>query len=109
MRSLWPALAAVLLASAPAGCTHRVVAPTPGLQGQPREEPPPGMVEVSVVSEYEDQAWDLHAGGSVVCTTPCTQWFGAGQGLLLAAGDGDKLYVPGLGLEAMESRHAFLV
>jgi hypothetical protein len=67
------------------------------------------MVEVSVVSEYEDQVWDVVAGGEVVCTTPCTQWVGARQGLRLMANDGDRLFVPGLGVEAMQTRHALLV
>jgi hypothetical protein len=67
------------------------------------------MVEVNVVSEYEDQVWDLHSGGSLVCTTPCTQWLGAGQGVMLRARDGDRLFLPDLGIEAMESRHALLV
>jgi hypothetical protein len=67
------------------------------------------MVEVSVVSEYEDQVWDVVAGGDVICTTPCTQWVRAGQGLRLMANDGDRLFVPGLGVEAMQSRRALLI
>lgn len=103
-----PALVALSIVLALTGCVRRAIIPTPP-QEQPREEPPEGMVEVNVVSEYDDQVWDMHAGGNVVCTTPCTQWLGAGQGLMLKSRDGDRLYLPDLGVEALESRHAFLI
>jgi hypothetical protein len=67
------------------------------------------MVEVNIVSEDEDQVWDVHAGGRVVCTTPCTQWLSGRQNLWLKARDGDRVLVEGLGPEAMDSRRALLV
>lgn len=111
MRTLAPVFVALFFMTTASGCIQRAVIPDspPGAQQQLREEPPPGMVEVNVVSEYDDQVWDVIAGGNVVCTTPCTQWVGAGQRLRLNANDGDRLFVPGLGVEAMETRHALLV
>lgn len=109
MRTSIPASFALCLILASSGCTRRVVVPTPGMNEQVREEPPPGMMEVNVVSEYGDQVWDLHTGGSMVCSTPCTQWLGIGQGVVLKARDGDMLYVDDLGLEAIEARRALLV
>lgn len=110
MRTLARALVVPFILTTLSGCIHRVVEPypTPGAQA-PREEPPPGMVEVSVVSEYDDQTWDVIAGGDLVCSTPCTQWVRAAQGLRLVANDGDRLFVPGLGPEAAQTRHAVLV
>jgi len=67
------------------------------------------MVEVDFVSEYYGQSWKVFAGGHQVCTTPCTQWVNAGEPLVLASNDGDRLEVFDLGLEAVESRHALLV
>jgi len=111
MRSLVPAFIALLLMTALPGCVRRVAAPYQPFdaQGQPREEPPPGMVEVTAVSEYDDQAWDVVANGNVLCTTPCTQWVGAAQRLRLVANDGDRLFISGFGGEEMQTRHALLV
>lgn len=98
----------LLLGSVLPGCTWRVAVP-PSAEDGPVEEPPPGMVAVSVVSEYEDQVWDVYAGGNRVCTTPCTQWFSPRQHLVLKSREGDKLFVPGVGREALKARYAIVV
>jgi hypothetical protein len=90
------------------GCIRRVAVP-PSAEDGPVEEPPPGMVAVSVVSEYEEQVWDVYAGRDLVCTTPCTQWFSPRQHLVLRSRNGDKLFIPGVGREALRARHAILV
>ncbi|HZI03159.1 MAG TPA: hypothetical protein VEZ71_04020, partial [Archangium sp.] len=71
---------ALFLSSVPPGCIRRVAVP-PSAEDGPVAEPPPGMVAVSVVSEYEDQVWDVYAGKDLVCTTPCTQLFSPRQHL----------------------------
>jgi hypothetical protein len=90
------------------GCIRRVAVP-PSAEDRPVQEPPPGMVAVSVVSEYEEQVWDVYAGRDLVCTTPCTQWFSPRQHLVLKSRNGDKLFIPGVGREALKARHAILV
>jgi hypothetical protein len=66
------------------------------------------MVEVNVVSD-DDRTWDVYAGGNAICTTPCTQWFRARDGMLLQSNDGDRLYVRSLGVKAIQARRAMLV
>ncbi|WP_309890415.1 hypothetical protein [Archangium sp.] len=91
-----------------AGCVRRVAVP-PSPEDGPVQETPPGMVTVSVVSEYEEQVWDVYAGGNLVCTTPCTKWFSPRQHLVLKARNGDRLFVPGVGREALQARYAIVV
>ncbi|MCY1074295.1 hypothetical protein [Archangium lansingense] len=98
----------LFLSSVLPGCIRHVAVPHSAEDG-PVEEPPPGMVSVSVVSEPEDQVWDVYAGRDLVCTTPCTQWFSPRQHLVLKSGNGDKLFIPGVGREALRARHAILV
>ena len=90
------------------GCArHAILPPETALDG-PLEDPPRGMLEVNVVSD-DDRTWDVYAGGKAICTTPCTQWFRAQEGLLLESNDGDSLYVHSLGLEAMQAKRAMLI
>ena len=98
----------LLLSSLLPGCIRRVAVPASAEDG-PVEEPPPGMVSVSVVSEYEPQVWEVYAGRKLVCTTPCTKWFSPRQSLVLKSPEGDELFVPGVGREALKARHAILV
>jgi hypothetical protein len=109
MRLLCTTLVAVTVVASQAGCVRRIVMPPLTEEEKRAELPPAGMVEVNVVSEYEDQVWDVYAGGQIVCTTPCTQWLKAHQHVALKAHDGDRIDVPGLGLEALEARRAVLV
>lgn len=98
----------LLLSAVLPGCIRRVAVP-PSAEDGPVEEPPPGMVSVSVVSEYPRQVWDVYAGGDRVCTTPCTQWFSPRQYLVLKSREGDELFIPGVGREALKARHAIVV
>jgi hypothetical protein len=107
MRALTLFVSLFLCAVLP-GCIRRVAVP-PSAEEGPVEEPPPGMVAVSIVSEYEEQAWDVYAGRDLVCTTPCTQWFSPRQQLVLKSRNGDRLFIPGVGREALKARHAILV
>jgi len=99
---------ALFLGSVLPGCVRRVAVP-PSPEDGPVQEPPPGMVTVSVVSEYEEQVWDVYAGGNLVCTTPCTKWFSPRQHLVFKARNGDRLFVPGVGREALQARYAIVV
>jgi hypothetical protein len=98
----------LFLGSVMPGCIRRVAVP-PSAEDGPVADPPPGMVAVSVVSEYEEQVWDVYAGRDLVCTTPCTQLFSPRQQLVLKSRNGDKLFIPGVGQEALRARHAILV
>jgi hypothetical protein len=100
---------AVICLSSLSGCVRRVMRPPVGPQEQATEEPPAGMVEVSMVSEFEDQVWDVFARGTKICTTPCTQWVRAHENLVFKARNGDLLFVEGLGEDAMKARRALLV
>ncbi|MCI0673439.1 MAG: hypothetical protein L0Y64_23555 [Myxococcaceae bacterium] len=95
----------VLLLPALHGCVRHVAVPREGRF----EEPPPGMVEVDAVSDDDGQVWEVSAGGSAVCTTPCTQRFGVHETLRLESNDGDYVQVRGLGAEALQARRALLV
>ena len=99
---------ALFLGSVLPGCIRRVAVP-PSAEDGPVEEPPPGMVAVSVVSEYEEQVWDVYAGRDMVCTTPCTQLFSPRQHLFLKSRNGDRLFIPGVGREALRARRAIVV
>jgi hypothetical protein len=101
-------LVPLFLCSVLSGCIRRV-AHAPSAEDGPVEEPPPGMVSVSVVSEYREQVWDVYAGRDRVCTTPCTQWFSPRQHLVLKSREGEELFVPGVGREALQARYAILV
>ena len=101
-------LVPLFLSSVLPGCIRRVAVP-PSPEEGPVQEPPPGMVAVGIVSEYEEQTWDVYTGGEMVCTTPCTQWVGPRQPLVLKSRNGDKLFIPGVGREALKARHAVLV
>jgi hypothetical protein len=90
------------------GCIRRVAVP-PSAEDGPVADPPPGMVAVSVVSEYEAQVWDVYAGRDLVCTTPCTQLFSPRQQLFLKSRNGDRLFIPGVGREALKARRAIVV
>jgi hypothetical protein len=110
MRKLASVFVVLFLLHAPVGCVrHAVAPPLPGVEGPSTPEPPPGTVAVEVVSDDEGQAWDVSVRNQVVCTTPCSRWFNAGARLTLHSRDGDFLYVPGLGAEAAQARHAVLV
>jgi hypothetical protein len=98
----------LLLGSVLPGCIRRVAVPA-SAEDEPVQEPPPGMVAVSVVSEDERQVWDVYADRDLVCTTPCTQWFSPRQHLVLRSREGDELFVPGVDREAQRARHAMLV
>jgi hypothetical protein len=107
MRALTLVVSLVLSSVLP-GCVRRVAVPASDEDG-PVQDPPPGMVAVSVVSEHEHQVWDVYAGRNLVCTTPCTQWVSPRQHLVLKSREGDELFVPGVGREAQRARHAILV
>ncbi len=98
----------LFLSSVLPGCIRHIAVP-PSAEDEAVQEPPPGMVSVSVVSEYEEQVWDVYAGRDLVCTTPCTQWFSPRQHLVLKSRNGDRLFIPGVGREALRARHAVLV
>jgi len=78
--------------------------------GRGPQEPPPGMAQVDVVSAFEGQTWDVYAGDTHVCTTPCTTWVDPMRPLSLESQGArqDHLFVPTLG-EALETRSAMLV
>ncbi len=107
MRAL-PLVVPLLLSSVLPGCVRHIALP-PSAEDGPVEEPPPGMVTVSVVSDDEEQVWDVYAGGRRVCTTPCTRWFSPRQHLVLKSREDDRLFVPGVGREALRARHAIVV
>ncbi len=110
MRKLASVFVVLFLLNAPIGCVlHAVAPPLPGAEGQSTPEPPPGTVAVDVVSDNEAQVWTVYTGNQEVCTTPCSGWFNAGERLTLKSRNGDFLYVPGLGREAAEARHALLI
>lgn len=106
MRKLVTIVAAALLGLLFTGCVRRVVLPPQEPLG---EDPPPGMVDLKVVSEYGNQTWDVHAGGEVVCSTPCTQRLRIGEDLVLVAGDGDELFVPAVAIETPDTKRALLI
>jgi hypothetical protein len=108
MRTLTPILAALFLIPSLSGCVRRAVLPPVGAPQQ-LEAPPPGMTEVNVISDDEDQVWDVYAGDQLVCTTPCTQWFRERQNLFLKSRDGDRLFVQKVGVQARDARRALLV
>lgn len=110
MRNLAPVTLSLALVAALSGCMHgRALPPSSEAPPRARETPPPGMVEVDMLSEYDDQVWDVYSGDALVCTTPCTQWVNARQSLVMVSRDGDRLYVPWLGTEALQSRRATLL
>ncbi|HYV43531.1 MAG TPA: hypothetical protein VFA20_01675, partial [Myxococcaceae bacterium] len=84
------------------------LAPVPGRGPQ---EPPPGMAQVDVVSEFPDQTWDVYVGEDHVCTTPCTQWMDPMRPVYLESQgpDHEKLWLPVLGPQLMETRGGMLV
>lgn len=84
------------------GCMRRVV-----VQEELGEEPPPGTVALHAVSD-DERVWELQAG-NVVCATPCTERVDAASTLLLRSNAGDRLYVPNLLEESLESRRLLLV
>src|SRR5918996_5794307 len=108
VRALASVFAGLLLTSSPQGCVRNAVRNPAGVQA-PREEPPPGFVEVHAVSDYADRTWDVYARGNVVCTTPCTQWFREGEPLFLESQDGDSVVVHDLGDDTYRARRAVLV
>jgi len=75
------------------------------------EQPPPGMAQVQVVSDFEDQTWDVFAGQDHVCTTPCNTWLDPRRSIFLQARGNprDEIYLPGLGQEAWQARNAVVV
>jgi hypothetical protein len=102
-------LSLVLVATL-SGCVHWRVVPSPEeKQGGEVKEPPPGTVDLEVVSEDEGLVWDVYAGNEVVCTTPCAKWIDARQPLRVVSRKGDRVPVPRLGLEAEQARRAVLV
>jgi hypothetical protein len=106
----------LVAALALSGCIHqyeRVPLPNqpgadPSAQQQP---PPPGMVQVDVISTFDEQSWDVYAGDVHLCTTPCSQWLDPMQSLRLEARGTprDWIRVPALGVEALESGSAVVV
>lgn len=78
--------------------------------GRGPQEPPPGMAQVDVVSEFEGQTWDVYAGENHLCTTPCTTWVDPMRPLYLESQGGrrDQLWLSSLG-EVMETRNGVLV
>src|SRR5688500_16971034 len=104
MRKLASVFFLLFLLNAPVGCVLPAVAPPlPGAEEQSTPEPPPGTVSVDVVSDNKAQDWDVYVEDQVVCTTPCSRWFNAGEWLTLQSRNGDFLDVPGLGAEAAEA------
>lgn len=74
------------------------------------EEPPPGMVQVEVVSDDPALTWDVYSDGALVCTSPCTQWLEARRPVMMKSRQRrERVYVPELGPEAFHARHALLV
>jgi hypothetical protein len=90
------------------GCVMHAVSGPMGNSGTPRQDPPPGMVELDVVSDREDQVWDVYSGSEVVCSTPCTRLFQTGQDLFVESRDGDAVFVPDVGVDSQQ-RHAMVV
>ncbi len=66
-------IAPLLLLTTLSGCVRRVVTVAADEAGQPREEAPPGMVDVHFVSDDEGLNWNVAADGEFLCTTPCTK------------------------------------
>lgn len=109
MRRLSSVLIALCLAAGSSGCVRRVVHVPPEVEGQKTEDPPPGMIEVNVVSEVDEETWDVYAGGTFLCQTPCMQWVDARSNLVLAAPSGERLSLRSFGGEAMDARRALVV
>lgn len=71
-------------------------------------EPPEGMVQVNVVALDERYVWDVYTGDTKVCSTPCAPVVKGQTDLLLESRYGE-LYLPELGDEIIDARHALLV
>lgn len=91
------------------GCVRRVVTLPPGAGSLPGEPPPEGMVEVNVVSEEPERAWDVVVGNETLCSTPCRHKVSASAALMLRGRRGDEVLVPNLAAEAPASRRLMLV
>ena len=74
----------------------------------PGREPPAGMVEVNVASLDERYVWDVYTGDTKLCSAPCAPVVKAQTDLLLESRYGE-LYLPELGDEVVDARHALLV
>lgn len=106
MRTLPALVTALALVPMLTGCVRRVVLPPSEPMG---EDPPPGMIDVNVVSEYPGQRWDVHTGGERVCTSPCTHRLRQGDDVVLIADNGDELFVPAIGYETPDAKRGLLV
>lgn len=53
------------------------------IPGRGAEEPPPGMVQVELVSADADRRWDVVVDDRLICTTPCVRWMDPTRPLLL--------------------------
>lgn len=96
----------VAAAAALSGCVHRYER----ARSKVVEEPPEGMAQVDVVSSTPEP-WNVYANNDQICTTPCTQWIDPMQPLYLESQGRrrDRIWLPGVGPEAMETRNALLV
>lgn len=101
----------VALAVTLTGCLH---APSGAMPGQVRQEPPPGMVEVEVVST-DGRVWDVFLGdtweATPACSTPCVQWVDPRRPLYLYTRGAvqDRVAIPFLSREIAETRSGLLV
>jgi hypothetical protein len=93
------------------GCAAPLQVSLMKIPGRGPQEPPPGLAQVEVVSEFPDQVWDVYNGEDRVCTTPCTQWLDPLRPLYLESRDADRdrLWLSSLAPGALESRNALLV
>ncbi len=103
------ALAVVAALGTLGGCVHRVVPPSPGAVAAPSEEAPPGYVTVDFFADEPEQRWDVYLDDEVLCTTPCTQTVAASAPLFLRSSRRDRLWLPGVGPEALQTQRAVVI
>lgn len=104
MRTLTSTVVPLLLAVALSGCVRRVVLMPPA---KDLADPPPGMVDVNVVSD-DGRPWRVRAGAEQ-CVTPCSARVSDAAELQLTSKRGDVVLVPALAVEAPNAQHAMVV
>lgn len=105
MRTLPRLFLAMFLLVALTNCVRRVITMP---AGQPREDPPPGMVELNILSDDPGLVWDVFAGGNPVCSTPCVRQVAAYEPLMLKSRDDEYVYVE-LDADVEDARRAAVV
>lgn len=99
-------LTVALTTGAASGCVrHVAVADERELAAM--GEPPPGSVDVNIIAD-DRRVWQVYAGDTFACATPCARRFSTTQDFTLESRR-DSLYLPELGIEAVQARRAMVV